>query len=219
MIDSTAEAFKTLVMNTETFSPVRLNSLCDGVFAIAMTLLVLELKLPDSTNLLTHEQLLTTLNGLGPSLVSYLISFFVIGVYWRVNNTISGALVAVDRTVISDTFKLLLGISLLPLTTQIQGRYGYLGLSTSLYAIDVAVCGLASFKIWKYCSSKPELFAPHVTIEHAEVMKYRLLVAPTVFLASIPISFYSPSIARFSWFLCMLSQPIGKRLHSMLNKS
>src|SRR3954467_8682422 len=109
-------------MTVETYNPTRLNSLCDGVFAIAMTLLVLELKLPvvsAQNSYLTSEQFLVSLNEMTPSLVSYLISFFVIGVYWLINNKISSSLVAIDRTVISDTFKLLLGVSLLPLTTQI----------------------------------------------------------------------------------------------------
>jgi len=204
-------------MQTEIFTPTRLNSLCDGVFAIAMTLLVLDLRLPQPATLPDAVQFVEMLNNLGPSLMSYLISFFVIGIYWQSNNKLSHALASVDKTVINDTFKLLLGISLLPLSTQIQGRYGYLGHATSFYALNVALCGLASFKVWRYCSQNPHLLAPHVTEEHLMQMKYTLVLTPAVFLLSIPVSFYNTSYARYTWIICFFHRPISKYLRSLLS--
>ncbi|MGZ3690181.1 MAG: TMEM175 family protein [Pseudobdellovibrio sp.] len=198
-------------------NPVRLNALCDGVFAIAMTLLVLELRIPDSPNILTSEQFMALLNAMAPSLTSYLISFFVIGVYWSIHNRISNHMLLIDRQIVRQTFFLLLGVSLLPLTTQIQGKYGYLGLSTSLYALNVALCGLASFKIWSYCLKNPEHISPHTSPEMRELFKWRLLVAPLVFMASIPISFVNTSWARYFWVLCYLSTSISKFLHRVLS--
>ena len=200
--------------NTKT-SPLRLNALADGVFAIAMTLLVLELRVPEVTGRITADRFIEILNDITPSLTSFLITFFVIGIYWSIHNRMAKFIVEIDRHITRYSFFLLLGVSILPFTTQIQGRFGYLGLATSLYALNVVICGLSLYRMWSYCVANREHLHPEVPGQMLTDFKYRLMVAPAVFSLSIPLAFVNPSLARYFWLFCLLSTPLSRGIQSV----
>jgi uncharacterized membrane protein len=112
----------------------RLLTLSDGVFAIAMTLLALDLKVPDgigghpSDHALRHA-----LGQNSSSYLSFLLSFYVIGNYWLRHRRLMRSVVAIHPALIRDTLLLLLVVAAMPFPTSLLGTYGSAPFSLSLY--------------------------------------------------------------------------------------
>lgn len=186
----------------------RLNAFCDGVFAIAITLLVLELKLPETMHVTNSHELSKALLGILPAVVSYFISFLVIGSYWSVHNRISMYLEKCDRRLTMKTLRFLFLVSMLPFTTHLVGSYGNIELAFSLYALNVTLCGLSAFDIWKYSVRHSELTKGTISNSVANYYSRRLLITPAVFFLSIPVSFLNINFARYMWVLILLANPL-----------
>ena len=98
----------------------RLHALTDGVYAIAMTILVLELHVPDARS---SSELVAGLAAQAPSLFGFALSFAVLGTYWVGNAVNLSHLARVDRAALFLNVLQLFFISLLPFTTAVVGRY------------------------------------------------------------------------------------------------
>jgi uncharacterized membrane protein len=179
----------------------RLNSLSDGVFAFALTLLVLSLQVPlltsKDTSVVLAEKLITE----WPIFMSYLISFAVIAAWWRTHHWIYGRIRLCDRNLISLNFAFLLCITVIPFLTNLISLHGDILLATTLYAIIQAVAGFLIIGIWLYASHGNRLIDPHLKYREIRFITFRTLTAPAAFLISIPIAFFSTTVAQLSWIL------------------
>ena len=126
----------------ETFSTERICAFTDGVYAIVITLLVLELKAPEVPGL-TDEQLLTDLMKQGRSFIAYFISFFVTGWLWFRHHGLFRALEKSNNVVIFLNFIHLLFVSLIPYTTSLAGRYHQDELAVILFFANIGLSGLS----------------------------------------------------------------------------
>lgn len=140
-------------------SPGRLHALIDGVFAIAITLLVLDLPRPQSSAHLTHD-LLTP----WPTYVAYGVSFAVLGVLWIEHHGMMAAVTAVNRRFLERTLAFLLCVSIIPWPTAIAASYADQGRqalpAAVLYAATMAMMGLTFAWGWRYLARHPELVIP-----------------------------------------------------------
>jgi uncharacterized membrane protein len=122
---------------TEEFS--RVLAFSDGVFAIAMTLLVVGIAVPTLGDADSVGELADALNDLTPSFVSFFISFAVIGRYWAARHEFVGLLEWMDRRTIAINLVYLAFIAFLPFPTALLGNYFENPLSVALYAFIVAI--------------------------------------------------------------------------------
>src|SRR5438105_3300226 len=128
----------------------RLIFLSDGVFAIAMTLLVVELTLPGIALSAQADELPARLWALRPKYLSYTISFLVIAAYWSSHQRIFGFILRADGVLVSLNVLLLLLIAFQPFPTNVLGTYGDQRAAVVLYAATLAAAGLFVLALWLY---------------------------------------------------------------------
>jgi uncharacterized membrane protein len=111
----------------------RLLTLSDGVFAIAMTLLALGLKVPTLTGHVTSQQLIHALAQHTDSYWSFILSFYVIALYWGGHRRLMRSVVVFNPNLVRDTVFLLLIVAALPFPTSVLGQYGGTAFAVALY--------------------------------------------------------------------------------------
>ena len=121
----------------------RLEAFSDGVLAIIITIMVLEIKVPHSTDWATLKPLL-------PVLSSYVISFLLIGIYWGNHHHLLHAVTRVNSGMIWANLHLLFWLSLVPVATGWMGENHFAPATVILYAILLIVCGQA-YAILQHC--------------------------------------------------------------------
>jgi uncharacterized membrane protein len=116
----------------------RLEAFSDGVLAIIITIMVLEIKIP-------HEVSLHALIELLPIFISYLMSFVFVGIYWVNHHHLFHTVKHVKGNILWSNMGLLFSLSLIPFTTGWVGENHYAELPVALYSINLFVCGLAAY--------------------------------------------------------------------------
>jgi uncharacterized membrane protein len=127
----------------------RFEAFSDGVFAIAMTLLVIEIKVPD----LSQATASTAINALihtAPHILSYITSFLVIGVLWLNHHALFHLLKRVDRIVLTINLVLLMCIAFIPFPTALIGEYGKLQPIVMFYGLTLSLTGIVYNALWFY---------------------------------------------------------------------
>ena len=140
---------------SKTFSTERICAFTDGVYAIVITLLVLELKAPEVPGL-TNEQVLADLAKQSRVFLAYFISFFVVGWLWFRHHGIFKALEKSDNVVILINFIHLLFVSLIPYTASVAGRYAQDQLAVLMFFGNIGLSGLTVSLLKQYVLPKSE---------------------------------------------------------------
>jgi uncharacterized membrane protein len=166
----------------------------DGVFAIAITLLVLSIDVP---NLRHGQKLDHALSGLSENFVSYFIGFAVIGLFWVGHHLFFGSLRGFDWRLVWLNLLYLSFIGLLPFTTALLGDYGNDPTAIVAYAINVAMAGLAD-ALMAVVALRAHLLEPEMQARGRELVTRHLLV-PLVFFASIPLAYVDTTLAKYWW--------------------
>jgi uncharacterized membrane protein len=170
----------------------------DAVFAIAITLLAIDVRLPDLPANQTNESLIVALQGIAPKIYAFVLSFGVIAAFWLAHYRTFRVVVRVDSRLIQLNLLLLFCIAALPFPTSVLARQGDLAVADILYAgLGIAI-GLVSALLWRHAVTA-HLLAPSVTPEVARYVGRRALVAPVMFAISIPIAFVDPTLAWVAW--------------------
>ena len=122
----------------------RLTALSDGLFAVAMTLLVLDLRVPVSTagSVYSERGLGGALLKLGPSFAAYLLSFTMLGTFWLAQHTLLGILGRSDRTLTWINLGFLFVVSMLPFSTALLAHYVHLRLAVGVYWLNILLLGI-----------------------------------------------------------------------------
>jgi len=113
----------------------RLLTLSDGVFAIAMTLLALDLRVPDLPEPVTNAALLAELDRELPSILTFLLSFYVVASYWASHHRLMRSVTTTHPKLVRHTMPLLLVVAAMPFPTSLLGRYGSVPIALALYGV------------------------------------------------------------------------------------
>ena len=181
----------------------------DAIFAIAITLLVLDIRVPGFAGNPAKE-----IAAARNNILSFAISFVVIGVFWMGHHSISRYIAAFDRRLIALNLLFLGLIAFLPFPTGLlfehtSGPSPWA--STVFYAGCIAAAGLAELAIWLYASGN-QLLTDQTPPVLRRSVTLRLLIAPIVFLLSIPVAFYSTNLATYFWLLIAVANWVLNRL-------
>ena len=179
----------------------RLIFFSDAVFAIVMTLLSLDIQVPNIPANLVSAELPSRVVDLWPKFFSYVLSFMVIGTYWIAHHGTFRYIMSYDRRLLWLNLLFLLSISFVPFPTSLLGEYGDQQFAVVLYAASLAIPRLLLAVIWWYALKGPILISERLNPKMARYHLGRSLTIPLLFLLSILISFFSVSAAIFSWFL------------------
>jgi uncharacterized membrane protein len=182
----------------------------DGLFAIAMTLLVVDLAVPVLHHDHSVHELADRLNDDSAKFVSFFISFAVIGRYWMAHHTFVAALKRVDRGLISLNLVYLAFIAFLPFPTALLGEYFTNPLSIVIYAVNVAIVSGMEVVLFSWAQDH-DLLAKKLP---RDVYRFGVLMSlsPVVFfLLSIPVAFVSTTLAVCFWFLGIPLAAVAER--------
>jgi uncharacterized membrane protein len=174
----------------------------DAVFAIAVTLLALEIRLPAGKELLNENQLIDQLAGLWHRYLGYFISFMVIGIFWMAHHRKFRLIKRYDARLMLLNLLLLLVVAFIPFPTSLISEYPD-RTATIFYAMTMILGELLLGLIWWYASSNNRLTDPHLDPKQRRRQFINPLATALVFLLSIGIAYVFPDLAKLSWFLIM----------------
>lgn len=181
----------------------RLIFFSDAVFAIAITLLVLQIQLP------ANAVFPGALSDVLPEIGAYILSFFVIGAYWIAHHRFYQHIIRFDNRLLWLNLLLLLFVAFIPFPTRAIAEYGDAQAVVILYAATIALTGLIMLLTCWYAASRHRLIEPDLDADFIKWIYVRHLLIPVVFLASIGVSFIDPQdkgpqLARAIWYLAAL---------------
>jgi uncharacterized membrane protein len=174
----------------------RLAALTDGVFAIVMTLLVLEISIPEIAQSSLHAELPQRLLELWPKLLSYVISFIILGIFWYLHHIAFHYIKRSDNGLIWLNILFLMFVALIPFSTSLFGSYGKEQLPLVIYAINIIIVGVIRFIIWTYATAKQRLVDKDISSRLLKWDKLISLGLLLIFLLMIGISFINTIAAR-----------------------
>jgi uncharacterized membrane protein len=192
----------------------RIVNFSDAVFAIVITLLVLDIRVPNIPDTLVSQELPSRISDLGPKFLSYVISFLVIAVYWQAHHRVFRPIRSYDTTLLWLNFLFLMAISFLPFLTSLLGEYSEEQLSVVIYAATAALASLLLVSISWYATTEHRLVDSELDDEVERTRLVQGLAVSVVFVLSIGISFFSPAAAMYSWLLLAITDPLIRRVQS-----
>ena len=205
--DAAARSESETVRSERVFDLARTTAFSDGVFAIAITLLVLTIEVPK----VDPGELARAIGDLSDSFRSYAISFAVIGLLWFRHHRMFAALGEVDARTVVVNLVYLGFVAFIPFPTDVLGEYGNEPISVALYAGTIAVVGLLAAWRWMHAFRAGLLTKAGAELI-SEYSPVTMLIVPAVMLASIPVAYLvSPDVAEWTWLLIFLGRVVARR--------
>jgi uncharacterized membrane protein len=171
----------------------RIVAFSDGVFAIAITLLVLNLAIPEH---LPKGEVASVLWSQRQDAFAYAFSFAVIGRFWLLHHRFFGEVTGFDGRLIALNLFYLAWIVLIPFTGRVLGDYGGVSVAVALYAANLAAAILASLLLSVDAQRSGLVRAGGDVVREGH---RRAVFGAAVFLLSIPLAFVAPNLAPFAW--------------------
>ena len=192
----------------------RLEGFSDGVYAIAITLLVLNFTIPEK---LADDQVWGAITAQGPQFLSAALSFAVIAIYWASHHGMFRWIRRSSGGLVVANFAHLATIVFLPFPTLVLAEYSDSFAAVALYAGTLAAVGYTSVAI-TWVAWRQRLVAPWVDLRWIESRITGLATTPTVFLLSIAVAWISPSAATYFWMLAMVvGRPVSMLMARILD--
>jgi uncharacterized membrane protein len=176
----------------------RIQFFSDAVFAIAMTLLVLEIRLPDDA----EDHLGTALLELWPYYLAYVLSFVITALNWVTHHRKFRFIPRYDSALIRINLLLLLVVAFVPFPTSVMAEHGDQAAAIVLYAGTVAALSLIQLWIWVH-AHRAGLMLPQVDDDIYRLVRRNLLPVPIVFLGSVPFAAIFGAWVSVGWFLLL----------------
>jgi len=194
-------------------SPARLTSFSDGVFAIAVTLLVFNLKVPEIPEADVHRLLPKALLNMLSHFVTYLISFLLIAVFWTIHHRMLSLVIHVDFTFTWINLIYLLVVAFIPFPSALMGTYPNESISMIFYICSMfMVVGLSLF-MWRYATKGHRLISkdtPQSTINYFYIRGSATL---GLFTLALPLAIYRAHWAQVCLLIVFPMQWLLKSYH------
>ena len=182
--------------SAEGLSKHRIEALSDGIFAFAMTLLVLDLKIPHSLGpSAAASPLGETLLALWPKFLSYFMSFVVLGVYWIAHHGYAHFLKRTDRWLLWCNLLFLMFVVLVPFSTDLLGDYPRHKGAVMIYGANFIALGLTFYLQWWYATSGHRLVGRDLEPEVVRRGKRRMLGGIAVYSCAVLLALVSPTLS------------------------
>jgi len=188
----------------------RLEAFSDGVMAVIITIMVLELKVP-------HEGDLAALRPLLPTFLTYLLSFVFMGIYWTNHHHLLHATERVTGGVLWANLHLLFWLSLTPFVTGWMGENHFEAVPTALYGAVLMCAGIAYYLLQ---TTIIRAQGPHSTLANAVGADLKGKLSPVIYAIAIPIAFVNQNISDALYvFVALLWLIPDRRIESQFNET
>ena len=174
----------------------RLEAFSDGVFAIAITLLILEIRVPPLNEGSAHISLFNALLGLWPSYFAYILSFVMIGIYWANHHYLYRLFRGTDHVFNLINVFFLMSISFLPFPTAVLADFmretDNQQTAVMFYALGLLLPAFFWFMAWLYASRGDRLLDPNLDAHFVRYLTRQFLVSNVLYLGAVIVAFFNP---------------------------
>ncbi|MBV9228913.1 MAG: DUF1211 domain-containing protein [Chloroflexi bacterium] len=201
----------------------RLAALSDGIFAVALTLLVLDLHTPVSRVLHIEQPLWTSgalqselvlwdaLSRLWPSLLTYFMSFLTLGIFWVGQQTQLNHFVRSDRHLTWIHLTFLLAVSLMPFSTALLAAFITYRLALVVYWLNLLLLGAALFGSWRYAQHS-RLIKDEATTEMLSANERRIVIWQALYAFAVLLCIFNTYVSIVLLILMQLNSAIAPRI-------
>ncbi len=179
----------------------RIEALSDGVFAIAMTLLALNLHIPAMTKDLTQAGLHVLLIGQADKFLNYLLSFILLAVFWIIHHQQFHLIKQTNRTHLWINIFILMFIALVPFSTSLADHYPNDWVSELFFGSNLFILGMLFSWNWHYATQKHRLVDSNLDARRIALGKRRGMVTPVVSFLAIILSLIKPQLSSYIYIL------------------
>jgi uncharacterized membrane protein len=195
-------------MSTSQFATDRINNFTDAIFAIAITLLILDIKVPAAELIDQQGAVSALLQNQKPQIIGLVVSFFVAALFWKAHLSLAMNISTYDGKLIWLNTLLLFFVVIMPFSTSFYSRNFAYNSAFFLYCINVACIGIMNFLMISYTIKKENLMDRFSSID-LKWMKLRSLIVPLVFFLSVLISYQSQLLGRLGFIMIFVFQAAG----------
>lgn len=194
----------------------RLAALSDGVFAIAMTLLVLDLRFPANASEAIHTEhdLWRALVKLSPRLIAYFMSFLTLGIFWVGQQTQLSRFVRGNRNLAWLHLGFLLAVSLMPFSTGLLAEFITYRVALVVYWLNILLLGVLLFASWLY-ASRAGLVQDDVTAEMSAAVERRIIIAQALYALGALLCVVNTYVSIAVIVLVQLNYAIAPRIRPL----
>jgi uncharacterized membrane protein len=176
-------------------SPERLKTLADGVFAIVMTLLVLELSVPVVKGVSRNSELLHKLVEMWPEFLIYGLSFMILGIFWVIHHSIYADVRRYDTTLVWLNILFLMFVSLIPFSTALVGKNGFITVTAVIYGINMLLLFNLGWITFSFTTGKRHLVGEDYDSKVIKGGRLMGLVYTSIMVPAIAIAFVNPKVS------------------------
>ncbi len=188
----------------------RLAALSDGIFAVAMTLLVLDLHLPTAAQVHSERELAAALCALGPQWITYGMSFLTLGIFWAGQQTQLNHIDEGTRDLTWIHLGFLFAVTLVPLSTRLLAEFIHYRVALGLYWLNIFVLGAVLYWSWAYATHR-DLIREDTPDEIRASICRRILIAQTWYAAGALLCFIDTWFSIAAIVLVQLNYAIAPR--------
>ena len=189
----------------------RINSFSDGVFAVAITLLVLSIAVPALEGAHTNANLLRSLSDVWEHFFAYALSFVIIGGFWYRHHALFDELDRYDSVFVVMNLALLMFIVFIPYPTSMIGKYSDIGLAVAIYSGTLMVSCVLMGAMALYATKGARLVNADFNFEYSYAYVSRYATVALWFLLSAGIAFVKPSAGLYVLLGLLVVSPIVER--------
>ena len=189
----------------------RLSALSDGLFAIAMTLIVLEIRVPSREGIHTELALGTVLVTLLPRVVTYLLSFLTLGIFWVGQQTQLNHFTRVDRHLTWLHLGFLAAVALMPFSTGLLAEFTTFRTALLLYWANILLLGIVLYGSWAY-AERAGLATEAASPDISAAIRRRIVVAQTLYAIGAALCFVHPYWSIGFIVLVQLNYAVAPRI-------
>ncbi|HET7149161.1 MAG TPA: TMEM175 family protein [Candidatus Nitrosopolaris sp.] len=185
-------------------------SFADAIFAFSITFMAISIHIPEIAQNLNQAQVFDKLLESIPEFEIYVISFFVIGVYWIAYHQIFNHIACSHSTITWLTIVFLFFITLIPLATNLQIGFGQYQIIFALYSLVLTIAGSLLTIIWLH-ATKNKLIDENLNRNEIHFILLESILSPVVFLLSILVSFIDLRFAYYFWIVIIPAKMIVRK--------
>jgi uncharacterized membrane protein len=192
----------------------------DAVFAIAITLLVIELKVPEIEKAeLTEGKLLQALVHLMPKFFGFMVSFLFIGIYWTVHHRLFGYVVNYTPKLVRLNLLFLFAVALMPFSTAFYSEYLMKHVLTPVifYTGNIILLGIFNLFMWRHISNPVNKLSEGLSRPDAKYFSFRAILVPSMFTLFAFIYLVNPYIASAMPMFVPLVMRLVQKHHEKKN--
>jgi uncharacterized membrane protein len=189
----------------------RLAALSDGIFAFAMTLLVLDLRLPVAAQVHGERELLAALAALGPQWITYAMSFLTLGIFWAGQQTQLNHLAEGTRDLTWIHLGFLFAVTALPLSTRLLAEFITYRVALGIYWLNILVLGAMLYWSWMYAAGNG-LIKADTPDEVSHSICRRILIAQALYAGGAALCFIHTWVSIAAIVLVQLNYALAPRV-------